>query len=281
MAISGGLIVTEERSVETLLSLGEEAFLIRLTMSPYLFEFEKVKERVKEISDDWKRRIELKKSRKSSWENVLYLVHLFPRSLDLREFGWLKEKYFNILMRRQWDSELDKSYWETLEKVRKDFTPTKPKTPEKKLLIARKFEYYHNAWGRGEISKRSRELLELYHSSGTEEEILKTQFLRKIKISREIMERELGRLDRICGEEIRDEQDYLFLPIIIQNELSLIEDKSEREQGQKFWIKIWKPISKKAGKLKPAFIMEVVKETGLSEETIRKLLRKAKKEPIY
>jgi hypothetical protein len=102
IAVSGEVIKAEERSMETLLSLGEEAFLIRLTRSPYLFEFEKVKERLKEISRDWQRRIEAKKSRKSSWENILYLVHLFPRSLDLPDFAWLKDKYLNILMRRQW-----------------------------------------------------------------------------------------------------------------------------------------------------------------------------------
>jgi len=81
-----------------------------------------------------------------------------------------------------------------------------------------------------------------------------------------------------CGEEVKDEQDYLFLPQIIQNELNLIENKDEREEGQKFWMKIWKPISKKADKLKSGFIMEVAKETGLSKETVRKLLRKARKE---
>jgi len=92
------------------------------------------------------------------------------------------------------------------------------------------------------------------------------------------MDRELERLNRICEEEMIDEQDYLFLPVIMQNELCLIESKGEREEGEKFWTKIWKPISKKADKLKPTFIMEVAKETGLSKETIRKLLRRAKKE---
>ncbi len=278
MAISSGVIKAKKESMEALLSLGEEVFLNKLTRSPYLFEFKEVEERLKKISKAWKKRIELRKSRESSWENILYLVHLFPRSLDLREFAWLKEKYFNILMRRQWNSQLDKSYWEALNRVRKDFTPTKPKTPEKKLLIARKFEYYQNVWANGEILKRCRELLEIYNSSGMEEEILKTRFLRKIKISGDIMERELGRLDRICKEEIKGEQDYVFLPLIIQNELNLIQDRSEREDGQRFWMKIWKPISKEANKLKPTFMMEVAKETGLSQETVRKLLRKAKKE---
>jgi hypothetical protein len=185
--------------------------------------------------------------------------------LDLSQFAWLKEKYFYILMRRQLNSELDKSYWEALNRVRKDFTPTKPRTPEKKLLVARKFEYYQKVWARGKILKRCRELLEIYNSSGTEEEILKTQFLRKIKISRDIMERELGRLDRICKEEIKDERDYLFVPLIIQNELNLIEHKNKKNEGEKFWMKIWKPISKKANKLKPTFIMELAKETGLSK----------------
>ena len=92
------------------------------------------------------------------------------------------------------------------------------------------------------------------------------------------MDRELGRLNRIYKEEIKGEQDYLFLSLIIQNELNRIEDKNEREEGQRFWMKIWKPISKKADKLKPTFIMEVAKETGLSKETVRKLLSKAKKE---
>jgi hypothetical protein len=277
-AISSEAIRAEKGSMKVLLSLGEEAFLIRLTMSPYLFEFREVKARLKEISKAWKKRIDLKKSRERSWENILYLVHLFPRSLEHPQFAWLKEKYFNILMRRQWDRELDKAYWETLDRVRKDFNPTKPKTPEKKLLIARKFEYYQNDWARGEIFKRCRELLEIYNSSGMEEEILKTQFLRKIKISGDIMERELERLDRICEIEIKDERDYLFLPLIIQNELNLIEDEEEKEEGQRFWMKIWKPISKEANKLKPSFMMEVAQETGLSLETVRKLLRKAKKE---
>ena len=278
MAISREGIKPKKSSLEALLSLDEEVLLETLTRSPYLFEFKEVKERLKEISRDWKRRIELKKSRERSWEHILYIVHLFPRSLELREFVWLKEKYLNILMIRQWDSELDKSYWEALDRVRKDFNPTKPRTPEKKLLIARKFEYYQNVWARKEISKRCRELLEIFNSSGMEEEILKTSLLRKIKISGDIMERELGRLDRICKEEIKEEQDYLFLSLIIQNELNHIEDKNEREEGQRFWMKIWKPISKKTDKLKTTFIMEVAKETGLSKETVRKLLSKAKKE---
>ena len=280
MAVSDGLIEAENRSMKALLSLDEEMLLSTLTRSPYLLEFREVKERLKEISDDWKRRVELKKLRSSSWEYVLYLVHLFPRSLDLPEFAWLKGKYLDILMRRQWESELDKSYWQALDKVRKDFTPTKPKTPEKKQLIARQFEYHHNVWARGEISRKCGELLEIYNSSGMEEEILKTRFLKKIKISRDIVERELERLDRICNEEIKEEPDYLSLPLFIQNELNLFEDKSEREQGQKFWMKIWKPISKEADKLKPAFIKEVMKETGLSRETVRKLLRKARKESM-
>ena len=107
MTISSEGIKTERSSIAALLSLDEEVFLETLTRSPYLFESKEVKERLKEISRDWKKRIELKKSRERSWEHILYLVHLFPRSLDLPEFAWLKEKYFNILMRRQWDSEND------------------------------------------------------------------------------------------------------------------------------------------------------------------------------
>ncbi len=92
---------------------------------------------------------------------------------------------------------MDKSYWKALDRVRKDFSPTKPKSPEKKLLIVRKLEYYQDGWPGEEIRWRRGELLEIYNSSGTEDKILKTQFLRKLKVSGEIMERELVRLDRI------------------------------------------------------------------------------------
>jgi hypothetical protein len=52
-------------------------------------------------------------------------VHLCSRLLDLPEFRWLKERYYDILMMRLWSREHDKSYWDVLEKVRKDFTPKK------------------------------------------------------------------------------------------------------------------------------------------------------------
>ena len=269
---------TERKSLEALLSLEEEAFLMRLILYPFFLDSEKVKERLKEISEAWKKRIEAKKTTKRSWENILYLVHLFPRGLDLPEFAWLKEKYYGILMRRQWDSESDKSYWEALEVVRRDFNPTKPKTPEKKFMVARKFEYYHNLWARIEISKICRELLEIYNYTERDEDIVKARFLRKIKIPQSIMDRELGRLNRICSEKIKNEWEYIVLPLLIQNELNLTEDKREREEGQKFWMKIWKPIAKKANQIRPTFIMEVAKETRLNAETVKKLLRQAKKE---
>jgi hypothetical protein len=102
--------------------------------------------------------------------------------------------------------------------------------------------------------------------------------LRKIKIPQNIMDRELERLNSICSEEIKSEGDYIILPLLIQNELNLIKDKQEREVGQKFWMKIWKPIIQKANRLKPTFVLEVAKETGLSTETVKKLLRQASKE---
>jgi hypothetical protein len=268
----------EKKSLEALLSLGEEAFLMKLILYPYFLDSEKVKMRLKEISKTWKKRIEAKKSKKTSWEHILYLVHLFPRSLDLPEFGWLKERYYSILIRRQWDSNSDKSYWQALEEVRKAFNPTKPKTPEKKYVIARKFEYYRNQWAKREISKICEELLEIHNCTERDEDIVKAQFLRKIKIPRSIMDRELERLNRICSEEIKSEGDYIILPLIIQNELNLIEDKKGREEGEKFWMRVWKPIGKKANRLRSRFIMEVAKETKLSAETVKKLLRQASKE---
>jgi hypothetical protein len=278
MAISSEGIKTKKTSMEALLSLEEEILVETLTRSPYLCEFKEVSERLKEISRAWKRRFELKKSRESSWENILYLVHLFPRSLDLPEFGWLKEKYINVLMRRQWDSNSDKSYWQALEKVRKDFNPTKPKTPEKKFMVARKFEYYRNLWTNKEISKVCKELLEIHNYAERDEDFVKVPFLRKIKIPQSIMDRELERLNKICSEEIKGEGDYIILPMLIQNELNLLEDRQEREKRQEFWMKIWKPIARKVKRLRPTFIMEVAKETGLSGETVRKLLKQANKE---
>ena len=268
----------EEKSLEGLLSLEEEPFLMRLILYPFFLASEKVRERLKEISEAWKKRVEGKKKTKRSWENILYLVHLFPRSLDLPEFGWLREKYYAILMMRQWDSESDKSYWEALEGVRRDFNPTKPKTPEKKFMVARKFEHYYNLWAKAEISRISKELLEIRNCSGRDEDQIKTRLLRKVKVPRSVMEREIERLDKISNEAIKGEDDLVILPMLIQNELSRIEDEKEREEAKKFWMRIWKPIAKKANQLRSTFILEVAKETGLSAKTVKKLLRQASKE---
>ena len=278
MSIFSAETEIEKNSLEGLLSLDGEAFLMRLILYPFFLDSEKVKERLKEISEAWKRRIEPKKKTKSSWENILYLVHLFPRSLDLPEFAWLKEKYYGILMRRQWDSKSDKSYWEALEVVRRDFNPTKPKTPEKKFMVARKFEYYRNLWVKSEISRICKELLDILTCTGEQEELRKTRLLRKVKVPRSVMEREIDRLGKISDEAIKNEDDLIVLPMLIQNELNRIEEEKEREEGQKFWMRIWKPIAKKASQLRPTFIMEVAKETGLNAETVKKLLRHASKE---
>ena len=75
MAVSDGLIEAENRSMKALLSLDEEMLLSTLTRSPYLLESREVKERLKEISADWKRRVELKKLRSSGLG-----IHLVPFS---------------------------------------------------------------------------------------------------------------------------------------------------------------------------------------------------------
>ncbi len=110
-------------------SLEEETFLRNLTLFPYLLEREEIKDRLKAVSEDWKKKI-TKKKREVAWEYTLYLIHLCPHLLDLSEFRWLKERFYGILMMRLCSSEHDKSYWKAMERVRKDFSPTKPKTPE-------------------------------------------------------------------------------------------------------------------------------------------------------
>ncbi len=101
--------------------------------------------------------------------------------------------------------------------------------------------------------------------------------MRRIKIPRDIAERELERLKRLFNEEISGDEDYFMLPMIIRNELTRMGDKKEVAEAEKFWSRIWKPISKQASHLKPTFIADVAKETGLSKETIRKLLKQAVK----
>ncbi len=183
-------------------------------------------------------------------------------------------------MMRLWNSEHDKSYWEALKKVREDFTPGRPRTPEKKFIVARKFEGYRNQWTEREISRTCKELLEIYNDKGREEDMRWAQLLRRVKIPRSIAQRELKRLNRIYNEEIKVEGDYLMLPYLIQNDLAQIGDEKERVEAEHFWLKIWKPISKRVNQLKPTFIEAVVKEMGLSRETIRKLLKQAGKQMI-
>jgi hypothetical protein len=260
-------------------SLEEEAFLKHLNFYVYLFEKEEVKQRLRTISENWRKKIE-KKSVKSALEYTLYLIHLCPRLLDLPEFRWLKEKFYGILMMRLWNSEHDKSYWEALKKVRKDFTPGRPRTPEKKFIVARTFEGYRNRWTEREISRTCKELLEIYNDHGREEDTKWAQLLRRVKIPRSIAERELERLNRIYNEEIKVEGDYSMLPYLIQNDLTQIGDEKERVEARDFWLKIWKPISKRVNQLKPRFIEAVAKEMGLSRETIRKLLKQAGKQSI-
>jgi hypothetical protein len=269
----------EDTLIKAIKSLEEEAFLKHLNFSVYLFEKEKVKERLRAISEDWKKKIE-KKRVQSALEYTLYLIHLCPRLLDLPEFRWLKEKFYGILMMRLWNSEHDKSYWEALKRVREDFTPGRPRTPEKKFIVARKFEDYRNRWTEREISRTCKELLEIYNYKGREENMRWAQLLRRVKIPRSIAQRELERLNRIYNEEIKVEGDYSMLPYLIQNDLAQIGDEKERVEARDFWLKIWKPISKRLNQLKPTFIEAVVKEMGLSRETIRKLLKQAGKRMI-
>jgi hypothetical protein len=269
---------TKDGYLKAILSLQEEDFVKKLISFPYLLELKEVKGRLKLISEDWKRQIEKKKSKESIWEYTLYFVHLSSRLLDLPEFRWLKERYYDILMMRLWSSEHDRTYWDALEKVRKDFTPTKPKTPEKKFVIAREFEYYRNLWMQGKISETCRGLLEVFNDRGRDEDMKKAQLLRRIKLPRNVMERELGRLARIRAEQVKAEGDFIMLPLLLQGDLNMMEDERDREEGKEFWTRIWKPISKEANKIKSVFIGQVAKETGMSKETVRKLLRKSYKE---
>lgn len=277
MAIFDGRPGPREVFIPAIKSLEEETFLRNLNFFPYLFEKEEAKERLKAIGKDWKTRIE-KKEGKLAWEHTLYLIHLCPRLLDLPEFRWLKEKFYGILMMRLCSSNHDKSYWEALERVRKDFSPGKSKTPEKKHVVARKFEYYRNLSARREIHKACKELLEICNYIGRDEDTKWAQLLRRIKIPRTIAERELERLKKICNEEIKAEEDYLMLPLIIQNDIIRTSDEKERVEAEKFWLKIWKPISKRANQLTPAVIETIAKEMRLSKETIRKLLKQAYRE---
>ncbi len=277
MATVKGKAEPGDASIKAIASLGEGAFLRDLNSFPYLSGEERIKERLRTISKDWKKKVESKESRETTWEYILYLVHLCPRLLDLPEFVWLKEKFYGILMMRLWSSEHDKSYWAALERVRKDFTPSRPKTPERKFMVARRFEYHRNLWVGREISKTCRELLEVYRYKGRDEEVRWVQLLRRIKIPRDITARELERLNRI-NEEIKGEGDYIMLPYVIQSDLIRTENERAISEGERFWAKIWKPISKKAKQLKLTFIDEVTKDTSLAKETIRKLLRQAARE---
>jgi hypothetical protein len=269
----------EDSLMKAMKSLEEEAFLKHLNFYVYLFEKEEVKKRLRAISKDWRKKIE-KKSVNSALEYTLYLIHLCPRLLDLPEFRWLKEKFYGILMMRLWNSERDKSYWEALKKVRQDFTPGRPRTPEKKFMVAREYESHRNLWTEREISRTCKELLEIYNEIGEEEDKKWAQLLRRVKIPRSIAERELERLNRIYDEEIKVQGDYSMLPYLIQNDLAQIGDKKERVEARDFWLKIWKPISKRVNQQKARFIEAVVKEMGLSRETIRKLLKQAGKQFI-
>jgi hypothetical protein len=183
-------------------------------------------------------------------------------------------------MMRLWNSERDKSYWEALKKVRQDFTPGRPRTPEKKFIVAREYESHRNLWIEKEISRTCKELLEIYNDHGREEDTKWAQLLRRVKIPRSIAERELERLNRICDEEIKVQGDYSMLPYLIQHDLAQIGDKKERVEAGDFWLKIWRPISRRVNQLKPKFIEAVAKEMGLSRETIRKLLKQAGKQFI-
>jgi hypothetical protein len=280
----GGLMaIFDGRDEDTLLkamrSLEEEAFLKHLNFYPYLLENEEVKERLRAISEDWEKRLE-KKSVKSSLRYTLYLIHLCPRLLEQPEFRWLKDRFYGILMMRLWSSEHDKSYWKALKRVRDDFTPGRPRTPEKKFFVARNFESHRNLWIKKEISRICKELLEIYNDHGREEDMKWAQLLRRVKIPRNIAQRELERLDRICNEEIKVEGDYSILSYLIENDLAQIGDEKERTEATNFWLRIWKPISKSANQLKSRFIEDVAKEMGLSRETIRKLLKEEGRQSI-
>ena len=206
----------------------------------------------------------------------LTILKGFSTVSDVSEFAWLKEKLYGILMMRLWNSEADKVYWEALNRVRRVFTPTQPKTPEKKQMIARKFEYFRNQWIKERIYEACKVLLENYVER--DEDFKRNQFLKKIKISQGVVEHELERLSRIHKEKIKVKDDFLMLPIILQNELMMTTDEKEREEGLKVWEKIWKPISREANQLKTIFIRKVANETGMSKETVRKALKQSYKE---
>jgi hypothetical protein len=259
-------------------ALDEESFLKNLNSFPYPFQVKAVQEKLKAVSRDWKKKIETRESREFVWEYTLYLVHLCPRLLDTPEFKWLKERFYAILMMRLWSSGADRDYWEALKRVRKDFTVTKPKTPEKKWIVARKYEDHRSAWIKEEISGTCNYLLGILRSERVDRYEKINELSRRIKVSSIVVEVEIKRLCRVYEEEIRGKGDLIMLPNILRNDLNLEEEPGVREEGEKFWQKIWLPSSRKMGRLRRSFIEEVSKETGLSGERVRKLLGQGRKE---
>lgn len=272
--------LTDESFIKAILSLEDDLFLKKLNWFPYLFEKEEVRERLKTISRRFKEKIKDKKGI-ASWEDILYLIHLCPRLLDDPEFRWLKENFYYILMMRQFYSNSDKNYWIALKGVKRRFTPTKPKTPEKKYMVARIVEARYNEWLDTEIYKVYKKLYNIYDDFYVKRTIdgenKFVQFLRQIKMPQSVVKRELKRLIKIVKKDkikVENRKNFLMLPFALLGDITLVKVAKERENAQRFWLRVFKTISREAKRRKPDFIKEVAKQEGLAEATVRKLLKK-------
>ncbi len=275
MAVSSKKRKSDETLEDQIRSIDEETFLKNLSSFPYLFKNKAVVERLRAISHQWKEKIESKKIRRTQWESTLYLVHLCVRLLDVPEFKWLKEKFYTILMMRPWSSETDSDYWEALKGVRRDFTVTKPKVPEKKWIVARRYEYHRNEWILREMSEIIDNLLSTLKIGRVEREERIRELSRRIKVPSITVEVEIERLARLCDKEVRGPQELMVLSSMLVTDLNREEESEDRERGIEFWKKIFKPAEKKMKQFKGSLMEKVSNEMGLSKETVRKLLKKA------
>ena len=64
------------------------------------------------------------------------------------------------------------------------------------------------------------------------------QLLRRIKLQRNVKDRELERLARIRAEKIKAEGYFIMLPLFLQNDLDMMEEERHRAEGKEFWRRI-------------------------------------------
>lgn len=162
----------------------------------------------------------------------------------------------------------EKDYWKAMEKVKKDFRPGKPKTPEKKYLVVRQVETLCGLLIGKEIINTCKNLLDIYHYTyENETEYLEDvrdqiiKLLKTIKLPEETAKREIERL-----RGLRIEQAPFQL---------LLELRQTDDQGKKFWIKILHPILKREKEFRDQAINEIASRGKLKVETIKRLLKQA------